>query len=179
MRSQFLKVSALALASALFTPFTLGQEAEGEVEAPPPPTPQEIAAENLDQLLELVERGQARASAENQAREQRFSSDKANQAKALKRAEDERLREERRSARLEKKFEENELLIAAKQEQLKERLGTLSELFGHLTAASGDLASNVEVSLVSSEYPGRLAQAERQDEGTDSEEGVHDRRDSG
>lgn len=37
MRSQFLKVSALALASALFTPFTLGQEAEGEVEAPPPP----------------------------------------------------------------------------------------------------------------------------------------------
>ena len=36
MRSQFLKVSALALASALFTPFTLGQEAEGEVEAPPP-----------------------------------------------------------------------------------------------------------------------------------------------
>lgn len=155
MRSQFLKVSALALASALFTPFTLGQEAEAEVEAPPPPTPQEIAAENLDQLLELVERGQARASAENQAREQRFSSDKANQAAALKRAEDERLREERRSARLEKKFEENELLIAAKQEQLKERLGTLSELFGHLTAASGDLASNVEVSLVSSEYPGR------------------------
>ena len=38
---------------------------------------------------------------------------------------------------------------------MRERLGTLSELFGHLTAASGDLASNVEVSLVSSEYPGR------------------------
>ena len=44
MRSQFLKVSALALASALFTPFTLGQDAEAEVEAPPPPTPQEVAA---------------------------------------------------------------------------------------------------------------------------------------
>ena len=36
MRSQFLKVSALALASALYIPFTLGQEAEAEVEAPPP-----------------------------------------------------------------------------------------------------------------------------------------------
>ncbi|GIR69932.1 MAG: hypothetical protein CM15mP74_11830 [Halieaceae bacterium] len=59
----------------------------------------------------------------------------------MKRAEDERTREERRSTRLEKQFEENELLIAAKQEQLRERLGTLSELFGHLTAASGDLAS--------------------------------------
>ena len=40
----------------------------------------------------------------------------------LKRAERERTAEERRSARLEKKFEENELLIAAKQEQLAERL---------------------------------------------------------
>ena len=154
MRSQLLKVSALLLTSALVAPLAVSQE-EGEVEPPPPPTPQEIAAENLDQLLDLVKQGQARASAENKAHEDRFAQDKSNQAAALKRAEDERTREERRSARLEKKFEENELLIAAKQEQLRERLGTLSELFGHLTAASGDLASNVEVSLVSSEYPGR------------------------
>ncbi len=154
MCSRLLKVRAFLLASALVAPLTFGQE-EADPEAPPPPTPQEIAAENLDQLLELVKQGQARASAENKAREDRFANDKANQAAALKRAEDERAREERRSARLEKQFEENELLIAAKQEQLRERLGTLSELFGHLTAASGDLASNVEVSLVSSEYPGR------------------------
>lgn len=154
MRAQLLKVSALVLAGVLSAPMTLAQEA-AEPEAPPPPTPQEIAAENLDQLLDLVKQGQARASAENKAREDRFTRDKANQAAALKRAEDERTREERRSTRLEKQFEENELLIAAKQEQLRERLGTLSELFGHLTAASGDLASNIEVSLVSSEYPGR------------------------
>ena len=154
MRSQLLKVSAIFLASALVAPLTLAQE-EADAEAPPPPTPQEIAAENLDQLLNLVKQGQARASSENAAREARFAQDKANQAAALKRAEEERTREERRSARLEKQFEQNELLIAAKQEQLRERLGTLSELFGHLTAASGDLASNVEVSLVSSEYPGR------------------------
>ena len=154
MRANLLKVSAFALAGVLSAPMTLAQEA-AEPEAPPPPTPQEIAAENLDQLLDLVKQGQARASAENKAREDRFARDKANQAAALKRAEDERTREERRSTRLEKQFEENELLIAAKQEQLRERLGTLSELFGHLTAASGDLASNIEVSLVSSEYPGR------------------------
>ena len=154
MCAKLLKVSALALAGVLSAPMTLAQEA-AEPEAPPPPTPQEIAAENLDQLLDLVKQGQARASAENKAREDRFTRDKANQAAALKRAEDERTREERRSTRLEKQFEENELLIAAKQEQLRERLGTLSELFGHLTAASGDLASNIEVSLVSSEYPGR------------------------
>jgi biopolymer transport protein ExbB len=89
MRSQLLKVSALALASALLRRF-LGQDAEVDPEAPPPPTPQEIAAENLDQLLDLVKQGQARASAENKAREDRFAQDKANQAAALKRAEDER-----------------------------------------------------------------------------------------
>jgi biopolymer transport protein ExbB len=124
-------------------------------EEPAGPTPQEVAAENLNQLLDLVKQGRSRAATENAAREKRFAADKANQAAELKRAEQERTREEQRSARLEKKFEENELLIAAKQEQLKERLGTLSELFGHLTAASGDLASTIEVSLVSAQYAGR------------------------
>ncbi|EED36446.1 TonB system biopolymer transport component [Luminiphilus syltensis NOR5-1B] len=128
---------------------------EGQPEVPAGPTPQEVAAENMDQLLDLVKQGRARAAQDNSAREQRFAQDKANQAAELRRAEKERADEEARSARLEKQFEENELLIARKQEQLKERLGTLSELFGHLTAASGDLASNIDVSLVSAQYPGR------------------------
>ena len=104
------------------------------------------------EFMEAAARAAARAERMAAAAKVRA---KANQAAALKRAEDERTREERRSARLEKQFEDNELLIAAKQEQLRERLGTLSELFGHLTAASGDLASNIEVSLISSEYPDR------------------------
>ena len=147
------KVPALVLAGALVASNVWAQEEAPAV--PAGPTPQEVAAENLDELLGLVREGRARASSDNAAREQRFAQDKANQAAELRRAEQERTNEERRSARLEKQFEDNELLIAAKQEQLRERLGTLSELFGHLTAASGDLASNVEVSLVSSEYPGR------------------------
>ena len=61
MRSQLLKVSAIVLAGALSAPLTYAQE-EADAEAPPPPTPQEIAAENLDQLLNLVKQGQARAS---------------------------------------------------------------------------------------------------------------------
>ncbi len=151
---KLLKKSCIVLASLIAVSPVFSQE-EGEPAVPPPPTPQEIAAKNLDELLNLVEQGQSRSSAINRAREDRFLRNKANQAAALKRAEDERAREERRSARLEKRFENNELLIAAKQEQLRERLGSLAELFGHLTAASGDLASNIEVSLVSAEYPGR------------------------
>jgi biopolymer transport protein ExbB len=112
-------------------------------------------ARSLDELLGFVKQGQVAESKENRAREQRFAKDKANQAAALKSAEAERAREEQRSTELETQFEENELLIAAKQKQLKEKLGTLTELFGHLTSASGDLATNIEVSLASAQFPGR------------------------
>ena len=153
MTLQLMKAPALFLAGALVAS---GSWAQDEAPAVPAgPTPQEVAAENLNDLLGMVKEGRARASRDNAAREQRFAQDKANQAAELRRAEQERTNEERRSARLEKKFEDNELLIAAKQEQLKERLGTLSELFGHLTAATGDLASQMDVSLVSSQYPDR------------------------
>jgi biopolymer transport protein ExbB len=112
-------------------------------------------AQSLDQLLNFVKQGQVTEAKENRTREANFAKDKANQATALKRAEAERTRQEQLSAQLEKTFEDNDLLIAAKQKQLQEKLGTLTELFGHLTSASGDLASNIEVSLASAQYPGR------------------------
>jgi len=140
MSSKILKAAAFALCGALTLSggSTLAQEAQ-----------------SLDQLLNFVKKGQVAESKENRAREQRFAKDKANQAAALKSAEAERVREEQRSTQLENQFEENELLIAAKQKQLKEKLGTLTELFGHLTSASGDLATNIEVSLASAQFPGR------------------------
>jgi biopolymer transport protein ExbB len=112
-------------------------------------------ARSLDELLNFVKQGQTAESKENRAREARFSKDKANQGSALKQAEAERKREEQLSARLENTFEENELLITAKKKQLQDKLGTLTELFGHLTSASGDLASNIEVSIASAQYPDR------------------------
>jgi len=153
MNAKFLKATTFVVAG-MFAGVAVAQD-EAAPEVPAGPTPQEVAAQNMSELLDLVKQGRLRADGENRAREQRFAQDKANQQSELNRAERERAAEERRSARLEKKFEDNELLIAAKQEQLKERLGSLSELFGHLTAASGDLASNIEVSLVSSEFPSR------------------------
>ena len=153
MNAKFLKATTFVVAG-MFAGVAVAQD-PAVPEVPAGPTHQEVAAQNMSELLDLVKQGRSRAAGENRAREQRFAQDKANQQSELNRAERERAAEERRSARLEKKFEDNELLIAAKQEQLKERLGSLSELFGHLTAASGDLASNIEVSLVSSEYPSR------------------------
>jgi biopolymer transport protein ExbB len=112
-------------------------------------------AKSLDELLGFVKQGQVTEAKESRAREQRFAKDKANQASELQKAEAERTRQEQISAQLEDDFEANELLVAAKQAQLKEKLGTLAELFGHLTSASGDLATNMEFSIVSSQFPGR------------------------
>jgi biopolymer transport protein ExbB len=112
-------------------------------------------AKTLDQLLGFVKQGQVTESKENAAREQRFAQDKASQAAELQRAQAERTRQEELSVQLEDSFEANELLVAAKQTQLKEKLGTLAELFGHLTSTAGDLSSNMEFSIVSAQYPGR------------------------
>jgi biopolymer transport protein ExbB len=140
MRTKMLKAAALGLLGALTLSAgsTLAQEAR-----------------TLDELLGFVKKGQVQESKENSAREQRFSKNKANQAAEIQRAEAERVRQEELSTQLENAFEENELIIAAKQAQLKEKLGTLAELFGHLTSTAGDLATNMEFSLVSAEYPGR------------------------
>jgi len=112
-------------------------------------------AKSLDELLGFVKQGQITEGKENKAREQQFINAKADQKRMLEEAKAERTRQERISADLEKQFEDNELLVADKQKQLKERLGTLAELFGHLTSTSGDAVTNFESSLISAQFPGR------------------------
>jgi biopolymer transport protein ExbB len=141
MSIKFVKATAVAMLGALT--LTAGSVlAEGE-------------AKSLDQLLGFVKKGQITEGKENRAREQAFAKDKASQAAELQRAEAERAAQEQLSTELEDAFEANELLVGAKQEQLKEKLGTLAELFGHLTSTAGDLASNLEYSITSAQYPDR------------------------
>jgi biopolymer transport protein ExbB len=149
--------SALLLGGLLTVTTSVFAQDEAAAPAEPEPDLRAEAAASMEQLLNLVKQGQVAESRENAQREQRFAAAKADQQRLLNEAEAERTRQERRSAELEDQFENNELLIADKQEQLKERLGALTELFGHLTAASGDLSSNLEVSLVSAQYPNRGA----------------------
>jgi len=148
--------SALLLGGSLaISGIAYAQDDAAAAAAPVEPDLEAQAAENMNELLEFVKKGQVAESRANAERERRFQAAKSEQAQMVRNAEAERTRQEKRSAELEDQFEQNELLIADKQEQLKERLGDLTELFGHLTAASGDLASNIEVSLVSSQYPDR------------------------
>ena len=140
MNTSFLKSAVFAIGTAL----TLSSGAVFAQEA-----------QSLDQLLKFVKQGQASEVKENRQREAKFKNAKNRQSQLLAEAKVMRVKEEERSARLEKTFEQNEIKVLGKQQQLKERLGTLTELFGHLTSTAGDLRSNFENSLISAQYPDR------------------------
>jgi len=118
----------------------------------------EEQAKSLDELLRLIKAARLSESKEHRQREQEFKEDKNRQAKLLKQAELREVEEESRSAELEKTYASNERELEILQEQLQERLGTLKELFGHITAAAGDTVNRLDRSLVSVQYPGRTEQ---------------------
>ena len=81
--------------------------------------------------------------------------DQRKQAQLLKQAENSKAAEERRSDRLEQTIRDNDIQIAKLREQRDKRLGSLKELFGHLTGAAGDIRANLNQSIVSAQIPGR------------------------
>ncbi|HEY9036738.1 MAG TPA: MotA/TolQ/ExbB proton channel family protein [Pseudomonadales bacterium] len=112
-------------------------------------------AASMDELLTQIENGRVQESRENAAREARFAQNRAEQAGMLKDAVAERQREEARAAKLEEAFNANEKKLAVAEQTLRERLGSLTELFGHITTTSGDLRTIFGTSLVSVQYPNR------------------------
>ncbi|MCH8258357.1 MAG: energy transducer TonB, partial [Proteobacteria bacterium] len=114
-----------------------------------------IPAKSLAELLQLVKDGKVVNYRLNIQREKEFLADKAKQQRAVSDAKRQQRQEEATSERLEGQFEKNEQDIAAKQEILSKRLGSLRELFGVLQQVSGDTQGVFEGSLISAEFPGR------------------------
>ena len=124
--------------------FPVNAEEEAEEAAKDPSSPSE--------LLELVQKGQFADTAEQRERERKFRSEKNKQAKLLADAKAERARLEREAARLEQKFEANEALLVVAEAQLKERLGSLNEIFGHLAGLATEARNIFEQSLTSAQF---------------------------
>ena len=80
-------------------------------------------AASLDALLQQVQQGKIHESKENKAREQEFTRNKARQNQMLADARKRRATEEARSARMERQFDDNELVIAEQTDLLTTRLG--------------------------------------------------------
>ena len=112
-------------------------------------------AMSLDTLLKQVQQGRIDESEENQAREEEFKRDKANQTALLQKANRERANLEAISERLEKEFESNQDDIDILKQDLQQALGSLKELFGVLQTAAGDSRATFDASLTNIEYPHR------------------------
>ena len=113
---------------------------------------EEVQASNPQELLEIVRQGQFADTQEQRAREAQFRNEKNRQAKLLSDAKDERARLEREAARLEQKFEANEALLVVAEEQLRERLGSLNEIFGHLAGNTTEARNIMEQSITAAQF---------------------------
>jgi biopolymer transport protein ExbB len=138
MKTKIVRIFATFVATAVISVPALAQDAK-----------------SLDELLQMIESSSISESADSKGREAAFKSDQRKQGQLLKNAQNTKAQEERRSDRLEQKIRDNDIQIAKLREQRDKRLGSLKELFGHLTGAAGDIRANLNQSIVSSQIPGR------------------------
>jgi biopolymer transport protein ExbB len=136
------KLLPLFVISLLAFPVYAEEAAEDEFKNPSSPA----------ELLELVQKGQFADTQEQRDRERQFRNEKNKQAKLLADAKAERARLEREAARLEVKFEANEALLVVAEVQLKERLGSLNEIFGHLAGLATESRNIFEQSISSAQF---------------------------
>lgn len=115
-------------------------------------------AASVDELLRLVRNAKVSESKEHKQREQEFLGAKGEQQRLLGSAKAEKTAEERKSERLEQAFADNEVKLEEQNKLLQSRLGSLKELFGHLTSTAGDAVATMEQSIVSAQFPGRTDQ---------------------
>lgn len=141
-------ITALTLAFVALPAVAQDAPAEKKKKEDPP-------ALTLDQLLLRVQQGTVQERAEADQRVRNFRATKSRQAQLLREAKAEQGRQERIAERLEETFEENEIRIGGLNKLLKDRQGTLAELFGVVKQSSDDLKGVVQDSIVSAQYPGR------------------------
>jgi biopolymer transport protein ExbB len=113
------------------------------------------AASSMTELLNMIERGQARDSAEARQREAEFAQRRNEQQQILNQSRAERTRQENESQRLESAFAANQQRIIDARAALDERLGALKELFGVLQTVTGDAQGRFKTSLTNIQYPDR------------------------
>jgi biopolymer transport protein ExbB len=138
---------ARIVASVLLVASLLGPAAAQEGAGTKPRSPKE--------LLEQVRRASQAEEEENRRREAEFRTAKDEQRALLQKALAERRAAEQRSQELESEFDESEKALTELQETLRERMGTLGELFGVVRQMAGETQSVVATSIISAQLPGR------------------------
>ena len=107
---------------------------------------------SLDELLELVKSGKFAESEEATKRENRFNREKNRQQTLLANAKAERAKLESIATSLEATFEANEAKLNLLEDQLKTRLGSLYETFGHLQGVASDTEDYFKTAITSGQF---------------------------
>ena len=118
------------------------------------------------QLLELIRVEAEEGSRLNRARVERFREARDERQRMLEAVTRELEAEKRRSADLNRRYEQNETDLADLAERLRVRIGNFGELFGVVRDVAGDTVGEVVNSLVAAQYPdcvdmARVAGAEK------------------
>jgi len=116
---------------------------------------EEKAPLSLNGLLQEVKEGRARDAKQNKLREVVFLTENKRRQSLISEAKKKVAALEETSATLERQFNKNEISVKEKKTQRDERLGSLKELFGHLTGAAGDMRSHLTMSITSAEFSDR------------------------
>ncbi len=122
-------------------------QAKAAAEAPKPAS--------LKDLLDLVKGGFTVERTENREREAAFVRAKEQQQALLDQAHAELTSQESLSEKLERRYNENEPVIAESEARLTLRLGELGELFGVVRQVATDLSGQTWESVTSSQLSGR------------------------
>ncbi|HEC23287.1 MAG TPA: MotA/TolQ/ExbB proton channel family protein [Chloroflexi bacterium] len=117
----------------------------------------QAAPGSLEELYQVVRQSHEEGARINKEREAKFIAQKSQQGALLKAAEEERKREQRRGEQLRTRFTKNEKRILELQKRLEAQSAGFSELFGITRQVSNDTLGMLKSSVVSAQYPERLA----------------------
>jgi biopolymer transport protein ExbB len=110
---------------------------------------------NLDELLKQVKRERILEQQQNKLREAEFVTERDNQVRLLEEAKAQLAYEEQRTTLLNQTFQDYEKGLAEQETLLKEKSGSLGELFGTARQMANDSRGVLESSMTSIELPNR------------------------
>ncbi|WP_417661935.1 MotA/TolQ/ExbB proton channel family protein [Pseudomonas sp.] len=116
------------------------------------------AAEPLspDQLLERIRSERAAEVSAMQQREQAFVAQRSERAQLLAKAQAALAEQKSEAERLKADFDRQEAELAEQEALLKQRSGSLGELFAVVRQSAGDVAGQWQDSLLNAQYPERI-----------------------
>lgn len=116
-----------------------------------------MAQTSLSDVLRTAQSERRAVAEENRQREAEFLAERNTQQQKLSQVKTQVNRETARSNALDAQYEANLKKIRDLNDELKEKQGEFAELFGAARSSAGELATQLENSIISAQYPGRAA----------------------